>query len=102
MILKLFKIHLRRLNLNTNSNLNYEQILSLIDDNNDETIFEMINKLMSGNYYEAINSLNNFKLNNTSSSSILYLIKSKLKLLNKCLNMSKMVFQRRKLLIINL
>ena len=82
---------------NTNSNLNYEQILSLIDDNNDETIFEMINKLMSGNYYESINLLNNFKLNNTSSSSILYLIKSKLKLLKKCLNMSKNGFSKKEI-----
>ena len=82
---------------NKNSNLNYQQILSLIDDNNDETIFEMINKLMSGNYYESINLLNNFKLNNTSSSSILYLIKSKLKLLKKCLNMSKNGFSKKEI-----
>ncbi len=74
---------------NRNNNLNFEQLLTLIDDNNDETIFDMINKLLTGNYYESSKLLNNFKLNNTSSGSILNLIKSKLKLLKTCLNMKK-------------
>ncbi|RZP27810.1 MAG: hypothetical protein EVA21_02665 [Alphaproteobacteria bacterium] len=72
---------------NKNGNMNFDQLLHLIDDNNDETIFEMINKLMIGKYYESINLLKNFERINFSSSSILYLIKSKLKLLQKCINM---------------
>ncbi len=47
----------------------------------------MINKLMIGKYYESINLLTNFERINFSSSSILYLIKSKFKLLKKCLHM---------------
>ena len=74
---------------NKNSNLNYNQLLDLIDDNNNETTFEMINKLMTGNYYESINQLINFERANFSSSSILYLIKSRFKLLHKCINMKK-------------
>ena len=57
--------------------------------NNDKTIFEMINKLLTGNFYEATNLLTNFKLINISSSSILYLLKSKLILLKKCINIVK-------------
>ena len=72
-----------------NKNMNFNQLLHIIDDNNDETIFEMINKLMIGNYYESINLLTNFKRINFSSSSILYSIKSKFKLLQKCINMRK-------------
>ena len=83
---------------NRDSNLNFEQLMSIIDDNNDKTIFEMINKLMIGNYYESSNLLNNFKLNNTSSSTILPLIKSKLKLLKKCLNMSKKGYTNKEIL----
>ena len=74
---------------NKNEHLNFDQLLHLIDDNNDETIFEMINKLMTGDYYESVNLLTNFKRINFSSSSILYLIKSKFKLLQKCINMRK-------------
>ncbi len=74
---------------NKNGNVDFDQLLNLIDDNNDETIFEMINKLMAGNYYESINLLKNFERINSSSSSILYLIKSKFKLLQKCINMEK-------------
>ncbi len=74
---------------NKNHYLNFDQLLHLIDDNNDATIFEMINKLMTGNYFESIKLLKNFELNNSSSSSILYLIKSKFKLLHKCINMKK-------------
>ena len=79
---------------NKNNNLNFEQLMHLIDDNNDKSIFEMINKLMSGSYYESVNLLKNFERNNTSSSSILYLIKSRLKLLKKCLNMKKNGFTK--------
>ena len=77
-----------------NDYINFEQLLHLIDDNNDKTIFEMINKLLSGNYYESINLLKNFERINTSSSSILYLIKSRLKLLKKCINMRKNGFTK--------
>ena len=80
--------------LNKNANINFDQLLSLIDDNNDKTIFEMINKLMTGNYYESLNLLTNFERINTSSNTILYLIKSKLKLLRKCINMSKNGFTK--------
>ena len=69
--------------------IDFNQLLHLVDDNNDETIFEMINKLMIGNYYESINLLTNFEHISFSSSSILYLIKSKFKLLQKCINMRK-------------
>ena len=74
---------------NKNDNINFNQLLELIDDNNDQTIFEMINKLLTGNYYESINLLTNFERDNSSSSSILYLMKSKLKLLQKCISMRK-------------
>ena len=74
---------------NRNSNINFDQLLHLVDDNNDKTIFEMINKLMTGNYYESIKLLTNFEHVNISSSSILYLIKSKFTLLKKCIKMKK-------------
>ena len=80
--------------LNKNANINFDQLLSLIDDNNDKTIFEMINKLMSGNYYESVNLLTNFERMNTSSNTILYLMKSKFKLLKKCIDMSKNGFTK--------
>ena len=79
---------------NKKSNISFEELLNLIDDNNDKTIFEMINKLMTGNYYESLNLLSNFEHINTSSSSILYLLKSKLTLLKKCINMSKNGFSK--------
>ncbi len=74
---------------NKNDNMNFDQLLHLIDDNNDETIFEMINKLMTGNYYKSSKLLKNFERINITSNSILYIIKSKLKLLKKCINMSE-------------
>ena len=74
---------------NKDGHMNFDKLLNLIDDNNDDTIFEMINKLMIGKYYESINLLTNFERINFSSSSILYLIKSKFKLLQKCINMRK-------------
>ena len=80
--------------LNKNANIDFDQLLSLIDDNNDKTIFEMINKLMTGNYYDSLNLLTNFERINTSSNTILYLIKSKLKLLKKCINMNKNGFTK--------
>ena len=79
---------------NTNSNINFEQLLHIVDDNNDKTIFEMINKLMTGNYYESIKLLTNFESINISSSSILYLIKSKFILLKKCIKMKKRGFTK--------
>ena len=79
---------------NKKSNISFEELLNLIDDNNDKTIFEMINKLMTGNYYESLNLLSNFEHINTSSSSILYLLKSKLTLLKKCINMRKNGFSK--------
>ena len=72
-----------------NENIDFDQLLYLIDDNNNETVFEMINKLLTGNYYESINLLTNFEHINSSSSTILFLIKSKLRLLQKCINMKK-------------
>ncbi len=74
---------------NKDEHMNFDKLLHLIDDNNDDTIFEMINKLMVGKYYESINLLTNFERINFSSSSIIYLIKSKFKLLQKCINMRK-------------
>ena len=74
---------------NKNDNMNFDQLLHLIDDNNDETIFEMINKLMTGNYSKSSKLLKNFERINITSNSILYIIKSKLKLLKKCINMSE-------------
>ena len=79
---------------NKNENMNFDQLLHLIDDNNDETIFEMINKLMTGNYYKSINLLTNFERINSPSSSILYLIKSKMKLLKQCIKMKKNGFSK--------
>ena len=72
---------------NKNDKINFDQILRLIDDNDDKPIFEMINKLMTGNYYESSNLLTNFERMNTSSITILYLIKSKFELLKKCLHL---------------
>ena len=79
---------------NKNENMNFDQLLHLIDDNNDETIFEMINKLMTGNYYKSIKLLTNFERINSSSSSILYLIKSKMKLLKQCIKMKQNGFSK--------
>ena len=79
---------------NRNSNINFDQLLHLVDDNNDKTIFEMINKLMTGNYYESIKLLTNFERVNISSNSILYLIKSKFVLLKKCIKMKKKGFSK--------
>ena len=52
---------------NKNDKINFDQLLHLVDDNNDKTIFEMINKLMTGNYYESIKLLTNFERVNTST-----------------------------------
>ena len=79
---------------NRNSNISFDKLLDLVDDNNDKTIFEMINKLMTGNYYESIKLLTNFERVNISSSSILYLIKSKFTLLKKCIKMKKRGFTK--------
>ena len=75
--------------LNKSNNINFDQLLSLIDDNNDKNIFEMINKLMTGNYYESVRLLKSFELLNNSSISILYLMKNKFKLLKKCIDMKE-------------
>ena len=74
---------------NKNGNMNFNQLLDLIDDNNNETTFGMINKLMTGNYYDSINLLTSFESASFSSTSILYLVKSRFKLLHKCINMKK-------------
>ncbi len=79
---------------NKSDNINFDKLLHLIDDNNDKTIFEMINKLMTGNYYKSINLLTNFKRTNFSSSSILYMIRSRFKLLQKCINLRKNGFTK--------
>ena len=73
----------------SNSNISFDQLMKLIDDNNDKTINEMINKLMAGNYYESISLLTNFEQVNKSSITLLYFIKNKFKLLKKCINMKK-------------
>ena len=92
---KIIQNTFEKIRLQTNNyNINFEQLLHLIDDNNDKTIFEMINQLMSGNYSESINLLKNFERINTSSISILYLIKSRLKLLKKCINLKKSGFTK--------
>ena len=72
---------------NKSAYLDFDQLLDLIDDNNDKNVFEMINKLISGNYYESNYLLKNFEQVKTSSSYILYLIKIKFKLIRKCVNM---------------
>ena len=72
---------------NKSVHIDFDQLLDLIDDNNDKNVFEMINKLISGNYYESTYLLKNFEQVKTSSSSILYLIKIKFKLIRKCVNM---------------
>ena len=72
-----------------NDDMNFDKLLHLVDDNNNETIFEMINKLLTGDYYKSANLLENFERINFSSSSILYLIKSKFKLLQKCIDLKK-------------
>ena len=82
---------------NKNENMSFDQLLHLIDDNNDETIFEMINKLMTGNYYKSINLLTNFESINSPSSSILYLIKSKMKLLKQCIKMKQNGFSKKEI-----
>ena len=92
---KIIQNTFEKIRLQTNNyNINFEQLLHLIDDNNDKTIFEMINQLMSGNYSESINLLKNFERVNTSSISILYIIKSRLKLLKKCINLKKSGFTK--------
>ena len=73
----------------SNGNISFDQLMRLIDDNNDKTINEMINKLMAGNYYESISLLTNFEQVNKSSITLLYFIKNKFKLLKKCINMKK-------------
>ena len=73
----------------SNSNISFDQLMRLIDNNNDKTINEMINKLMAGNYYESISLLTNFEQINKSSITLLYFIKNKFKLLKKCINMKK-------------
>ena len=74
---------------NKNNNINFDQLLHLIDDNNDKSAFEMVNKLMIGNYFESMNLLKNFERINASSISILYMIKSKFELLKKCVYLRK-------------
>ena len=82
-----------RLQNNTND-INFDQLLLIIDNNSDKTVFEMINKLMIRNYHEAMNLLANFEYKNTSSISILNAIKSKFKLLKKCINMKEDGFSK--------
>ncbi len=72
---------------NKNTSIDFDQLLALIDNNNDKNVFEMINKLLSGNYYESVYLLNDFERVKTSGSSILHVIKIKLILLQKCINM---------------
>ena len=74
---------------NKNGNITFDQLIALIDDNNDITLFEMINSLMTGNYYESVRLLKSFELLNNSSISILYLMKNKFKLLKKCIDMKE-------------
>ncbi len=95
---KILKNTFEKIKLNNRDNINFNQLLSLIDDNNDKTIFDMINKLITGNYYESANLLTNFERINTSSNSIIHLIKLKLKLLKKCLNMKKNGFTKKEIL----
>ncbi len=73
--------------LNKTQNINFNQLQHLIDNNSDKTIFEMINKLLIGSYRESSNLLTNFETISTSSISILNIIKSKFKLLKRCINM---------------
>ena len=82
-----------RLQNNTND-IDFDQLLLIIDNNSDKTVFEMINKLMIRNYHEAMNLLANFEYKNTSSISILNAIKSKFKLLKKCINMKEDGFSK--------
>ena len=74
---------------NNKEKLTFNQLMHLIDDSVDKNVLEMINKLITRNYKEAFSLLENFEQNNTSSSYILHMIKSRLKLLKKCLIMKK-------------
>ena len=87
-----------KIRLNNNGKIDFNVLLNLIDDNNDKTIYEMINKLMTGNYYESINLLKKFEQLNTTTISIIYLIKLKLKLLEKCLKMRRNGLTKRDIL----
>ncbi len=82
---------------NRHTDIKFDQLIALIDDNNDKTIFEMINSLMCGHYFESINLLTNFERLNTSSSSIIYLIKNKFKLLKICIDMKKNGFTKKQI-----
>ena len=73
--------------LNKTQNITFDHLLNIIDNNSDKTIFVMINRLMIGSYRESLDLLTNFEHISTSSISILNVIKSKLKLLKKCINM---------------
>ncbi len=86
---KIIRNTFEKIRLNNNGKIDFNVLLNLIDDNNDKTVYEMINKLMTGNYYESINLLKKFEQLNTTAISIIYLIKLKLKLLEKCLKMKR-------------
>ncbi len=71
------------------SNIQFNEILNLIEDNNDKTVFELINTILIGNYSESIQLLKKYELLNLNSSSILYPLKSKLLLIRKCIYLRK-------------
>lgn len=68
----------------TDNEINYDDLYNLIDDNNDQNIFEMTNLILSGQYTESMKVLNNFKKSGGSSISIIRAIISKIKLLERC------------------
>lgn len=96
---KIIQNTIEKIKLNKkNININYDQLLNLIDDDNNKTTYEMINNLLIGNYYESVSLLKKFEQLNTSSVSILFIIKVKLKLLKKCLNMKQKGFTKQNIL----
>lgn len=68
----------------TDNEINYDDLYNLIDDNNDQNIFEITNLILSGQYTESMKVLSNFKKSGGSSISIIRAIISKIKLLERC------------------
>lgn len=69
--------------------LSFNELIDLIDDNNDQNIFELANILLDGKYTEAVLKLNNLQKSGVSSVAIIRTIMSKMKLLESCFELKE-------------
>ena len=78
--------------LSNYKDLSFDKLVDLIDDNNDQNIFEIANIILNGRYTEAVLKLSNLQKSGISSIPIIRSIVYKIKLLNKCFELKKIGF----------